>query len=442
MEVANERKGGANERKNGRKLQRNVLLLGVVSLLNDLSSEMIMPILPAFIRSLASPAEASIAIGLVGGFQESISSVLKAPAGYISDKLRRRKIFVASGYFISAIFKFLLAFSRVWQHALAFLSVERVGKGLRTAPRDAIIAESMPSERGRGFGIHRAMDTVGAILGNIVALLFILYGFELKFVILLAAVIAFSSLLPLLFVKETLQKRKLLTADTAKAAEAAEATEAAKAVASADRVAEKARGRRKHSPLAHFIAVSTVFALSNFSYMFFIYGAMLYFGTNGESHAALVISIALYTLFNIFYAIFAIPFGKLSDKIGRFKVISAGFSLYALTCFCFALAVSLTDAKSVTMPLALLIFSALFASYGIVRAILEGNQRAFVADLAPEEAKATALGAFHTSVGLASLPASVLAGFLWNFSPSHTFTYGGILSSLALVLFLTMRGKF
>ena len=438
--MANERKGGANERK----LQRNVLLLGVVSLLNDLSSEMIMPILPAFIRSLASPAEASIAIGLVGGFQESISSVLKAPAGYISDKLRRRKIFVASGYLISAIFKFFLAFSRVWQHALAFLSVERVGKGLRTAPRDAIIAESMPSERGRGFGIHRAMDTVGAILGNIAALLFILYGFELKFVILLAAVIAFSSLLPLLFVKETLQKRKLLTADAAKAAEAAEATEAAKAAASeaADSVAEKARRRRKHSPLAHFIAVSTVFALSNFSYMFFIYGAMLYFGANGESHAALVISIALYTLFNIFYAIFAIPFGKLSDKIGRFKVISAGFSLYALTCFCFALAVSLTDAKSVTMPLALLIFSALFASYGIVRAILEGNQRAFVADLAPEEAKATALGAFHTSVGLASLPASVLAGFLWNFSPSHTFTYGGILSSLALVLFLTMRGKF
>ena len=440
MEVANERKGGASERK----LQRNVLLLGVVSLLNDLSSEMIMPILPEFIRSLASPAEASIAIGLVGGFQESISSVLKAPAGYISDKLRRRKIFVASGYFISAIFKFFLAFSRVWQHALAFLSVERVGKGLRTAPRDAIIAESMPSERGRGFGIHRAMDTVGAILGNIAALLFILYGFELKFVILLAAVIAFSSLLPLLFVKETLQKRKLLTADTAKAAEAAEATEAAKAAASeaADRVVEKARRRRKHSPLAHFIAVSTVFALSNFSYMFFIYGAMLYFGTNGESHAALVISIALYTLFNIFYAIFAIPFGKLSDKIGRFKVISAGFSLYSLTCFCFALAVSLTDAKSVTMPLALLIFSALFASYGIVKAILEGNQRAFVADLAPEEAKATALGAFHTSVGLASLPASVFAGFLWNFSPSHTFTYGGILSSLALVLFLTMRGKF
>jgi len=400
-----------------------------------------MPILPAFIRSLASPAEASIAIGLVGGFQESISSVLKAPAGYISDKLRRRKIFVASGYFISAIFKFFLAFSRVWQHALAFLSVERVGKGLRTAPRDAIIAESMPSERGRGFGIHRAMDTVGAILGNIAALLFILYGFELKFVILLAAVIAFSSLLPLLFVKETLQKRKLLTADTAKAAEAAETAKAAASEA-ADSVAEKARRRRKHSPLAHFIAVSTVFALSNFSYMFFIYGAMLYFGTNGESHAALVISIALYTLFNIFYAIFAIPFGKLSDKIGRFKVISAGFSLYALTCFCFALAVSLTDAKSVTMPLALLIFSALFASYGIVRAILEGNQRAFVADLAPEEAKATALGAFHTSVGLASLPASVFAGFLWNFSPSHTFTYGGILSSLALVLFLTMRGKF
>ena len=425
--MANERKGGANERKNERKLQRNVLLLGVVSLLNDLSSEMIMPILPAFIRSLASPAEASIAIGLVGGFQESISSVLKAPAGYISDKLRRRKIFVASGYFISAIFKFFLAFSRVWQHALAFLSVERVGKGLRTAPRDAIIAESMPSERGRGFGIHRAMDTVGAILGNIAALFLILYGFNMKFVIIIAALIAFSSLPPLLFVKETIPQ-------------AAKGAKRAKATAAGMSEAKDSKGHP--SPLAHFIAVSTVFALSNFSYMFFILGAMSYFASNAsQNNIALVISIALYTLFDIFYAVFAIPFGKLSDKIGRFKVISAGFLLFSLTCFCFALAVSFT-ASDITLPLALLIFSALFASYGIVKAILEGNQRAFVADLAPEEAKATALGAFHTSVGFASLLASVLAGILWRFSPSFTFIYGGLLSFSAFVLFILMRKRF
>ena len=423
MEVASERKGGASERK----LQRNVLLLGVVSLLNDLSSEMIMPILPAFIRSLASPAEASIAIGLVGGFQESISSVLKAPAGYISDKLRRRKIFVASGYFISAIFKFLLAFSRVWQHALAFLSVERVGKGLRTAPRDAIIAESMPSERGRGFGIHRAMDTVGAILGNIVALFLILYGFNMKFVIIIAALIAFSSLPPLLFVKETIPQ-------------AAKGAKRAKATAAGMSEAKDSKGHP--SPLAHFIAVSTVFALSNFSYMFFILGAMSYFASNAsQNNIALVISIALYTLFNIFYAVFAIPFGKLSDKIGRFKVISAGFLLFSFTCFCFALAVSFT-ASNITLPLALLVFSALFATYGVVKAILEGNQRAFVADLAVEDAKATALGAFHTSVGFASLLASVLAGILWRFSPSFTFIYGGLLSFSAFVLFILMRKRF
>ncbi|MCW3131339.1 MAG: MFS transporter [Candidatus Methanospirare jalkutatii] len=421
--MANERKGGASERK----LQRNVLLLGVVSLLNDLSSEMIMPILPAFIRSLASPSEASIAIGLVGGFQESISSVLKAPAGYISDKLRRRKIFVASGYLISAIFKFFLAFSRVWQHALAFLSVERVGKGLRTAPRDAIIAESMPSERGRGFGIHRAMDTVGAILGNIVALFLILYGFNMKFVIIIAALIAFSSLPPLLFVKET-------TPQAAKGAKRAKATAAG--------MSETKDSKGHPSPLAHFIAVSTVFALSNFSYMFFILGAMSYFASNAsQNNIALVFSIALYTLFNIFYAIFAIPFGKLSDKIGRFNVISAGFLLFSLTCFCFALAVSFT-ASNITLPLALLVFSALFAAYGVVKAILEGNQRAFVADLAVEDAKATALGAFHTSVGLASLLASVLAGILWRFSPSFTFIYGGLLSFSAFVLFILMRKRF
>ena len=151
-----------------KKFSSNILLLGIVSFINDLSSEMIMPILPMFITSLGG---SSIIVGFIGGLRDSISSILKVFAGHWSDKSGRRKIFVSSGYLTSAFFKLLLSFSRIWLHVLFFASLERIGKGLRTAPRDAIIADSMPEQRGKGFGIHRAMDTSGAVLGSIVCIL-------------------------------------------------------------------------------------------------------------------------------------------------------------------------------------------------------------------------------------------------------------------------------
>jgi len=181
-------------------ISANILLLGVVSFLNDLSSEMVVPILPMFITSLGG---AGLIVGLIGGLQDSIASILKVISGYWSDRVGKRKIFVFSGYLTSAIFKLLLAFSRIWQHILLFVCFERVGKGLRTAPRDAIIADSMPDARGKGFGIHRALDTLGAILGGIMALVlywFLEFGFTS--IIFIAASIAFISLSPLYFVKE------------------------------------------------------------------------------------------------------------------------------------------------------------------------------------------------------------------------------------------------
>jgi len=191
-------------------ISANVLLLGVVSFLNDLSSEMIMPILPMFITALGGTG---LILGLIGGLQVSISSILKVLSGYWSDRIGRRKIFVSSGYLTSAGFKLLLSLSVIWQHILVFSSFERVGKGLRTAPRDAIIADSMPEARGRGFGIHRALDTSGAIAGSVIVLLLLLFfWFDLeqiayqvgfyKSIIFIAAIIAFFSLVPLHFVKE------------------------------------------------------------------------------------------------------------------------------------------------------------------------------------------------------------------------------------------------
>jgi len=379
-------------------ISTNILLLGIVSFLNDLSSEMIMPILPMFITALGG---AGLVVGLIGGLRDSVSSILKVLAGYLSDKAGERKIFVSSGYLTSSVFKLFLAFSKTWQHILVFAGLERVGKGLRTAPRDAIIADSMPKERGKGFGIHRALDTSGAILGSMVVfLLFWFLGFDFKSIILIAAIIAFLSLIPLRFVRE--EKRE------------------------PQDIPLKIGLKNLSMSLKLFILISGIFALANFSYMFFILKAQEFF----TGKLSIGVPILLYALFNIFYAVFAIPFGTLSDKIGRKKVIVFGYLLFSLTSLGFAFFNSL------------IAFIVLFALYGVVYAIVDGNQRAYVSDLSSGELRATALGTFHTTIGLVALPASLIAGVLWQINPSITFIYGSIVSIISVVLFLTFRNYF
>ncbi len=380
-------------------IRANVLLLGLVSFLNDLSSEMIMPILPMFITALGG---AGLVVGLIGGFRDSLSSILKIFSGYWSDKTGKRKIFVSSGYLISSVFKLFLAFSKAWQYVLVFAGLERVGKGLRTAPRDAIIADSMPEERGKAFGIHRALDTSGAILGSVVVfLLFWFLGFGFKSIILVAAVIAFLCLIPLRFVKEGKREPQDIVL--------------------------KIGLKKLPGPLKLFILISGVFSLANFSYMFFILRAREFF----TGKLSVGVPILLYILFNIFYAAFAVPSGILSDKIGRKKVIVFGYLLFSLTSLGFAFFSSLTA------------FIVLFALYGIVYAIIDGNQRAYVADLSSKDLKATALGAYHTTIGLAALPASLIAGFLWqDVAPGVTFIYGSLVSLISVVLFIIFRNYF
>jgi len=396
-------------RKNTRKrlsprISSNVLLLGLVSFLNDSSSEMILPILPIFISTLGG---AGLVTGAVGGLRDSISCMLTVLCGYWSDRIGKRKGFVFSGYLTSSVFKLLLGFSRACSQIMVSVALERVGKAMRSAPRDAIIADSMPKERGRGFGIHRTLDTSGAIGGSIgVFLLFWCLGLDFKSIILIAAVVAFLSLIPLHFVTERKAERQS--------------------------IAFRVSLRQMPGPLKTFIIISSLFALANFSYMFFILRAQEFFSAaGGGDRSGVGASILLYVLFNVFYAIFAIPSGTLSDRIGRRKVISLGYLLFSITCLGFVLLNSLRA------------FVVLFALYGIVNAVVDGNQRAYVSDLSPAELRATALGTFHTAVGLAALPASLIAGLLWQrVSASTTFAYGSAVSLLSVALFVLFRKRF
>ncbi|HEC81951.1 MAG TPA: MFS transporter, partial [Thermoplasmatales archaeon] len=247
---------------------------------------------------------------------------------------------------------------------------------------------------------HRTLDTLGAILGAVLAFVFLWYlGLNYKTILLIAAGLSILSLIPLLWVKEK-RKKKTTTLFHLTLI-----------------------GLPKS--LKMFILVAALFSLSNISYMFFIRRAQLLF----TETSAMAMPVLLYVVFNIFYAAFAIPFGTLSDRFGRKKILITGYILFSLVCLGFALLNTFTY------------FLLLFALYGLVYAIVDGNQRAFVSDLSDKNIRATSLGAFHTTIGLTALPAGLIAGVLWkNFSYNAPFFYASVMSILtAVFMFLFIK---
>ena len=381
----------------------NIILLGLASFINDTSSDMIWPILPMFITSIGG---GGLAVGLIGGLGESVSSILKVFSGYWSDRLGRRKILVTSGYALSSVSKALFPFVGSWIHLLILRPIERVGKGLRTAPRDALIADSsVEGRRGVSFGIHRALDTSGALLGSFLAFIFVWFlNLNFRSILLIAAAIGFFALVPLIPVREAKANGK---------------------GAAPFKIGLKELGK----PFKLFIAIVTLFTLGNFSYMFFILRARDVFYAVFPERLAEAIPILLYILFNISYALFSIPLGRVSDRIGKGKVLIIGYVIFALTCIGFIFSETLQ------------LFVALFLMYGLFHASVDAVQRAYASDLAPEEWRGTALGTFHASIGLATLPASTIAGILWDIEPKLTFAFGASLALAAACLLTLLMGR-
>ena len=379
---------------------RNVKMMGVVSLLTDASSEMVYPVLPLFLANVLGAPVA--AIGLIESLAEAAAAFMKLGSGWLSDRVGRRKPLIALGYTMSNLVKPVIALTQSWPAVLALRVADRVGKGVRTAPRDALIAESSSAEtRGRSFGVHRALDTVGAAIGPFVAWAVLTLDpspAAYRTIFMISAIPgALAILVVLLFVRDTGTR-----------------------VPATERTRITFRGFSK--PLAAFTAVSFVFALANSS------DAMLILRAQDLGAKTALIPL-MYVVFNIVAALLATPFGTRSDRVGRRRLIIFGFAGYALVYLGFALG------GSAVAPWLL------FALYGVPYAATEGMTRAYVCDLAGPERRGTVLGGYTFVLGLAALPSSALAGLLWD-TVSHAAPFAlsaGLMGASALALLLGGR---
>ena len=374
-------------------VKRPVFILGVVSFLTDVSSEMVYPLVPLFLTSvLGAPLTA---VGLIEGLAEGGASLFKTAGGWASDRLRMRRPLVMAGYAVSAAAKPLLAAAYVWPVALLVRFGDRAGKGVRTAPRDALVAEVTPAQvRGRAFGFHRAADTLGAVVGPAVALgLLALLSDNFRLIFILAFIPAVAGVALVALVRERPPPPAAAGARTS-------------------------TWRELGVGFYVFLGVSLVFALGNSSDVFLLLRAK----DVGLSNSEVVLS---YMLFNLVYAVVAMPAGIASDRLGRRNVIGLGFAVFAAVYLGFGLA----GGGAVIWPL--------FAVYGLYMAFTEGVGRAFVADFVPSDRRATALGLYQGAMGAMILLSSVIAGALWDIvDPAAPFFLGAATALAALVLLL------
>lgn len=388
-----------------KQLPRNVWAVGLTSFFMDISSEMVLNILPLFLANVLG-VQTSI-IGLIEGVAEATASILKLFSGWLSDKLGGRKWLAVTGYGLSALTKPFFYFANSWGLIAGVRWVDRIGKGIRTAPRDALVADSTSKEiRGLAFGFHRAMDTAGAMVGLLIAaaLVWMVQASNLTLskstfqtVVLLSLVPAFLSVLSLILGAQevTVKNRRSLP-----------------------KFSLRSLGR----PFNTFLVIVTIFTLGNSSDAFLVLRA--------QSLGISVIGILMMlVVFNLVYSLVSTPAGAISDRIDRRRMIIGGWLVYAAIYFGFALARSGWQVW------------ALYVVYGLYYGMAYGTANALVADLVPENLRGTAYGTYNAVIGLLAFPSSLIAGLLWQgagawggFGPSAPFWFGGSLAMIATLL--------
>lgn len=385
-----------------RELPRNVWAVSLTSFLMDISTEMVINVLPLFLANVLG-VKTNI-IGFIEGLAESTSSLLKLFSGWLSDKLRARKWLAVAGYGLSTLAKPFFYFANNWAVVAAVRWVDRVGKGVRTAPRDALVADSVGEERrGLAFGFQRAADTAGAMLGLLIAFALVWWG-QANAKNLGAATF------------RTLVLASLLPAALAVLALALGAKDVpVRGQSSAPRLAFKSLGR----PFMIFMLIVSLFDIGNSSDAFLVLRAQ-------ERGMTVLGILSMLVVFNLVYALISVPAGRLSDRIGRKQLIVGGWLVYAAIYSGFGLA---HKAWQVWI---------LYVIYGLYYGMAYGTSKAMIADLVPEELRGTAYGTYNAVLGILDFPASLIAGVLWQgvgrwagFGAPAPFLFGGVLAGLA-----------
>ncbi len=379
----------------------NIVLLGLVSFFSDISTEMVYPIIPLYLVNVFGTTPALV--GIIEGIAESLASILKVFSGHFADKYNRKKPMAFLGYSGGLLYKLALIFATSWPGILFAKVIDRVGKGIRTAPRDVLICESTTQNTlGRSFGLHKAMDMAGSALGILVSFFLVRSshdGFHYKNLFLLSAIPAVIGLVMLSFVREKKLPR-----------------------CASEQVNFFKNFGKLDSRLKMFLVIAFLFTLGNSSNAFLLLRAQ----DKGFTPAGVIL---LYFTYNVTASILALPLGRLSDKIGRRRLLVSGYAVFALVYFGFAVAHS-----KGTLIL-------MFVVYGVYTAMTAGVERAFISEVSPKDLKGTMLGLHSSLVGIALLPASTIAGFLWDVvSPAAPFFFGGSLALVAgIALFFTLR---
>ncbi len=374
---------------------RNIFFLGLVSFFADVSTEMVYPVLPLYLTAAfgASPA----LLGLIEGIAESIASILKVFSGYVTDRWGKKKPVAFAGYTAGFVYKAALLLASSWTGILTARIIDRLGKGVRTAPRDVMVSESADKNAlGKAFGIHKALDMAGSAVGILISFLIIdlaKKAVSYKFLFAISAIPALIGLTMFFFVKEKKVQR---------------------VIKPRERFWENAK--KLPYELKLYLFVAFLFTLGNSSNAFLLLRAK----STGFDDATVIL---LYLLFNTVAAVLSIPLSRLSDKVGRKRLLVCGYAVFSVVYLGFAFA----SGKGVIIGA--------FALYGAYTAMIAGVERAFIAEISPPEYKGTMLGMHATLIGIALLPASIFAGVLWDavgaFAP---FVFGAVMSLVAAVL--------